>query len=401
MTKQDGFAMRRRKLTLVLCLLFTLLASIACVQDNLLRYGNSYNCDGYFTTARMDEPFFSAHKTIPSSTIASWHQQSHSVVFKDADSFLHIWNQTNPEDLELVGSGSLGLYTHLALANHYNLIAVSRGPGTSSQTFLFKFGEVDPGNQISAIERVSSAVLHPSQLLLAGDYHPGDEDASNLIAVFDLTSDEPVPIATYELKYDIDTVFGWSNNGEIIAVAGDDPKGLIMHYIHTDSGYIEQSRYQDAGSCVVDAVWAPNTQLLAFSGESGAGWDIYLESITNSSENVGYLKNLTNTPEEDERHASWSPSGDRIVYVKTFVDADNHVRQELFIVDINNPGAGPFQLTDTLDEYETGPLWIADDEVIYLSLSVPERGFVLKSISLSSSSHEERTLFIIPEEWNQ
>lgn len=390
--------MKQRKLTFIICSFYTLLVSISCLQNDLLRYGNNYNCDGYFTTDRMDEQFLSAYGTIPSRTDASWHQQSNSVVFKDAKSILYVWQQTSPEDLELVGNISLGLYTKLALGGNYSLAAVSRGSRTTSRTFLFEFGEGEPDNRITVIERVSGSVLHPSQLLLAGNYYPREEDY-NIIAVFDLTSDKSTPIATYELRYDVGPVFGWSNNGDIIAVAGDDPKGLIMHYIYTDTGDIEQSQFQDAGSCVADAAWSPNEQSIAYSGESIAGWDIYLETVANLGGNYRYLENLTNTPKEDERGVAWSPSGSHIVYVKTFADTDGRIHQELFLMDISDPEAEPIQLTDTLNEYESGPMWISDDEILYLSVSVPEQGFLLKSLSVSDQ--ETQTLFVIPEKWNQ
>lgn len=398
--------MIRRNLMVVICLFIVLLVSVTCLRHDPLRYGNSYNCGGYFTSNsnRLDEDFFSAHRAIPSNVIAQGHSHSNSVAFTDeasslyAASSLYVWHQAAPEDLEQVGTRLLRR-TSLSLGQNYNLAAVSRGPGYSSKTSLLEFGDGEPRNQKTGIQHIRGAVLHPSQLLLAGNYYPEENDHSSIIAVFDLTNDDPLPVATYTLNYNPDRVFGWSSNGEIIAVSGDDPKGLIMHYIHTGSGAIEQSHFQDPGSCVADAVWAPNDQMIVFSGESTADWDLYLESVASKDDNDGSLLKLTNTPEVDERYAAWSPKGDSIVYVKTYTDIDNRVRQELFLIDISDLEAEPVQLTDTLDEYETGPMWITEDEIFYLSVSVPEQKFLLKSISVSD--RETQTLYVIPEEWSE
>lgn len=209
----------------------------------------------------------------------------------------------------------------------------------------------------------------------------------------------PLQTDTFRLKrIAINQILGWSNGGQVIAVSQYDKNGEIPYYIFVDSGRIEKSLYRESlHNCVADGQWSPNKPTLSFSGQNvdTEGWDIFLETVTSPDSREWALVNLTNTPREDEINAVWSPDGKQLAYVKVYKDAADNLRQELFVLDLNDALLTPMQLTDSPEALVDSPWWISDTEIAFLIWSPADRIWSLNIVSLDE--REPRKISDIPQ----
>jgi Tol biopolymer transport system component len=179
-----------------------------------------------------------------------------------------------------------------------------------------------------------------------------------------------------------------------------DRVGLIPYYLFPEDGTVRKSLYDtSANNCVFDAQWSPTEQEITFTGENYTteGWDIFLEEVAPLGNEGGSLTNLTSTPGEDERNAVWSPNGEQIVYMKGYEDVTGDLQQELFVIDIKDTSLSPIQLTNTVDEFETNPVWISSTEIAYLSWSPTELVWSLNTISVADQV--SKRIMEIPSSW--
>lgn len=341
----------------------------------------------------------------------SWHKGNQIFFLQDRDNNLYVLREGAGGEVEQVeGFPPTNRPTGFALAENYDLIALptsSSTAGTGPVTYLYVLRDQTSTKPelLATIKRLGGVAWHPSKHLLAGIYYPeGYQYGSNIVGVFDMEHyPSSVLTNTYELKYSaIREVFGWSDNSKVIAVSQYDENGAIPYYVYPASESVERSLFHTATqNCVIDARWAPRRQTIAFSGDNETldGWDILLESVAPAESEGRSLVNLTNSPGEDEYNVSWSPDGREIVFVKGYEEAGGDLRQELFILDISDGSSAPVQLTDTRDEFETNPLWIAKNKIAYLSWRPADSSWTLKSISLARSDAKPETLLEIPQEW--
>jgi len=209
--------------------------------------------------------------------------------------------------------------------------------------------------------------------------------------------------STHELEYsNIREVLGWSGNGEIIAVSQYSENGAIPYYLYVEEGVLERSLFHAAfHNCVIDADWAPEEQTIAFSGDNDMldGWDVFLETVAPAGSEERSLTNVTNTPGADEFNVAWSPDGSKIAYTKASYDSARNLRQELHLINLGDYSSLPIQLTDTLEEFEANPLWIAEDRIAYLSWHPAQATWTLKAQSIGGAAGEVETIFEVPRGW--
>lgn len=389
-------------LTLAL-LMFTLLIP-SCRYPYLKRYGNSYYCLGTFDSGSYSRGYHFPVQAKDAQMILFWHEASNAFILKDAATVLHMLDATGMEETEQINNEPIRRSVYVTLAENYDVAAFTVSTGNIGHVLVYPFDEEEQERQSIVIERATLTAWHPSIQSLAAIYHPeGYESSSNIVALFEITDLTAVLTRTYTLEsIDIGEILGWSSDGQVIAVSQYDKIGLIPYYLFLEDGAVRKSLYDtSANNCVFDAQWSPTEQEIIFTGESNAteGWDIFLEEVAPREGKGGSLINLTSTPGEDERNAAWSPSGEQIVYMKGYEDTTGDLHQELFVIDVNNTNLPPIQLTDTLEEFETNPMWISDTEIAYLSWSPTRLAWSLNTISIAD--HVSKRLMEIPTSWYQ
>lgn len=388
-------------------LMLALVAITGCGQPDLLRYDNRATCLGAFHSGN-GRYFQGGYRTPirPESAdmSLSWHQSSRSILLKDWEGIMHLIHETGGGAVEQVNNLPPRRNSGPTVSEAHYLIALPIGIAQSAAVYVYSFPEEKPADPVATISRLESPKWHPDALLLAGIYYPeGYEHGSNVVGLFNVERFEPVLVSTHELEYsNIREVFGWSSNGEVIAVSQYSENGAIPYYLYVEEQMVERSLFDTAShNCVIDARWAPDEQVIAFSGDNDLldGWDIFLETVASVGSEDRFLTNLTNTPGADEYNVAWSPDGSTIAYTKAYYDSARNLRQELYLINLDDDSSLPVQLTDTLEEFETNPIWIAEDRIAYLSWHPAEAIWTLKAQSIDGTVSEPETVLEIPREW--
>ncbi|MFO7541091.1 MAG: hypothetical protein R6X32_23870 [Chloroflexota bacterium] len=395
---------KKLKMILICIVLLAICVAFTFGQPSMLRYGNRAGCYGFHNVAVGPSPHF-----------ASWHRISTDPVLILDNRYqfrfpaqhwlqLQILDPVTGEivrDLEFPIRSNINTF---ALADGEDVIAIARGHwiDESGELLLFDLETDNPPKNLTAIERTGFVMWHPNEKVLATIYYPkGYDQGSNIVALYDVNDTNPVQTDTFRLKrVAINRFLGWSNNADVIAVSQLDSVGEIPYFIFLEKGQIEKSLYHESHHhCVTNGQWSPQEPILAFSGTNTEteGWDIFLEAVASPDRADRSLINLTNTSGEDELHPIWSPDGNRVAYVKVYLDAADNRRQELFVIDLNDATYTPIQLTDTLDGPADKPVWLSDDEIAYLSWSLTEHTWSLKNVSLVE--RESRKIMDIPQVW--
>ena len=66
---------------------------------------------------------------------------------------------------------------------------------------------------------------------------------------------------------------------------------------------------------------------------------------------------------------------------------------------LDDLSSGPFQLTNTLDEFESNPIWLSQSEIAYLSWRPGEGSWFLNILSTSEGGTASRRVMEIPSSW--
>ena len=384
-----------------------MVAITGCGQPDLLRYDHRATCLGAFQDGIG--PHFRGGYRIPIQSESadmslSWHQSSRSILLKDSEGIIHLIDETRSGEVAQVNNLPPGRDGGLAVSKAHNLIALPVGIGGAASVYLYSFPRQKPADPVATIRRLESPKWHPYAPLLVGIYYPENhEHGSNRISLFDVERADPVMASTHELEYsNIREVLGWSGNGEIIAVSQYSENGAIPYYLYVEEGVLERSLFHAAfHNCVIDADWAPEEQTIAFSGDNDMldGWDVFLETVAPAGSEERSLTNVTNTPGADEFNVAWSPDGSKIAYTKASYDSARNLRQELHLINLGDYSSLPIQLTDTLEEFEANPLWIAEDRIAYLSWHPAQATWTLKAQSIGGAAGEVETIFEVPRGW--
>jgi len=401
----------KRAFSLFVVWLFGLIAFLGCrpaaVQNDALLYPPiaAAPCSAYLSSDAIthDLKGYDAHfNAINYSLDAVWHDSSKAFLVIDQDKLLHTVYLNADGQVANVTDVTTIPTARVAPSPHLSLIAIDHiWNDSGSQVTIQSIGGDNHSGSADSINRISSPVWHSRDPLLAGAYYPKGYTQNELgtfsVATFDLPTDDQ-PLTVYEFEhYPIAQLVGWSSDGETLTVIQYRPIGVLPFHLQVADGRISESAIQEG--CIVDAAWSPRDRTIAYNGQiqEGVGWDIFLETIQPAGEAA--LVNLTDTPKEDESDIAWSPDGGYLAYAKTFVNNDNELRQELFIVDPYGVPVTPRQLTDTADTYETEPMWLSDREIAYLSWLPDESAWYLMVLSTDAPSVTSDTILRLPESW--
>ena len=382
-----------------LIVVFVLLLA-ACGSGSLIRYGNRAVCVGHLgagaEAASRGYPF--PIRARYAEMVIGWHQASKAFILNDDNTTVQVIRMNSTVTTsQLTGTG-------LALAKTDSLLATNAVFGDLPAVLISNFEDDSPPDGTIRIVKAASPAWHPSGPLLSVIYFPdSDQQYSDLVAIVDLASSSTTPMEVIRTNHlAIAENLGWSTTGDIIAISQYDSNGLVPYYLFGDLAKTVRSGFSSSqNNCVLDAQWSPKENILAFSGTNSSmqGWDIMLETIATLEGAESSLINLTNTPFEDEISSAWSPTGRQIAFVKAWVDPNSELRQDLYVVELDELESPLFQVTDTLIEYETSPMWISDTEIAYLSWVPDEPAWYLKVLSVAEPEGEPEIILRLPESW--
>lgn len=422
-TKESTSIQRKkaRALTRILWLIIAMVAILSSCRGDLVRFDNRPNCLGYFSdsySVRLPVGVDLSYG-IPASEWAAglqWTWLENDALFAlydDHNKFRLIdrsgelvterdHNRLYWPNAFLSVSNSLGMYA-LFFARSGRLVLDT----DTIEVYPIHAQADEQSIPLTVIRQLRLPVWHPTEPKLAGKYYASDASttASNQVAIFDITQSEESPTAVFDLDWsNVSSVFGWSADGELLAVNQFTKFGLVPVYIEPETGSWFISSIADAKSswrCTNDGKWSPSEQVIAFRGrtESTEGYDIFIEEIGVADRGQSVVTNLTNSPMEDEESVSWSPDGNQVAYVRGYLDESGAYQQELARIDLTGDSLVPIQLTGTADEFETGPLWIAADEIAYLSWNHLQSKWYLKTLSVATPDQQPETVMEIPESW--
>lgn len=148
-------------------------------------------------------------------------------------------------------------------------------------------------------------------------------------------------------------------NGDYIVysapnVSGSGMLGLYLFNVNTRE---KRSLFEDDRLNATGAVWSPNGTQLAFYAydEDTFKADIYVMDLE------GTLLNLTNSPQSDDRNASWSPDGQKLLFCSDRPGQDGGRDYELYIMDLDTNETQ--QITNNAVP-DLGPDWSPNGEQI-------------------------------------
>lgn len=163
--------------------------------------------------------------------------------------------------------------------------------------------------------------------------------------------------------YDIET---WSPNGDYLALSATDPDpvaaGLAdkLYVSSMKTGEIEP--LAELQGCQRMLAWSPSRNQIVFAANPDFRWDLFEIELGRNE-----VRNLINTPSENEYQPAWSPDGRSLAYVAFKPTSDTKFEQDIYVLDLVTLERR--RLTYTPDEHESLPLWSPDgSRIAYLSV---------------------------------
>jgi Tol biopolymer transport system component len=180
---------------------------------------------------------------------------------------------------------------------------------------------------------------------------------------------------TYESTVEKDPA--WSPDGQWLAYAADSSKiGLPGNYMGVTEIYLlNTSCLEQPNTCVIHQLtdqgpygdtsaptWSPDSQRLAVecgqTEQPGTVDERYQTDICVTDLNGAPLRNLTNTPDENEYAPGWSPDGRYIAYTHTSVTSlDEHVLDDDVMV-IPGNGGQAINITQDVEHDDKFAFWL-------------------------------------------
>lgn len=390
--------MKVKRILISLGLLIVVLLALTIHSPDLLRYANTSFCN----KPDLDSTFATWHQVNDFSPLLIVRHTRHSNFRLTEVPPLWIANPETDFIVEVPVTSISADIRAIALAKGSNRVAITTGYGESAELFIAFLDLSKPLASSSVIKRAERAAWHPKEAWLAAIYFPvGFNQASNIIALFDVKNSTPIQMDTIELKHvAIKEILGWSHDGQVLAATLYDQHGETIYYVFSREKAIERSAFAQVEQlCIANAAWSPKEAQLAFSAKNVeiGNWDIFVETVDPLKGTSKTLLNLTNSPGEDEFGVTWSPNGKAIAYITAFENEAGLLQQELFMVNLADSTYWPVQLTYTPGALETNPIWLSETEVAFLSWSSQTSSWSLRVIS--TVNRTVRTVLKIPDVW--
>jgi dipeptidyl aminopeptidase/acylaminoacyl peptidase len=258
--------------------------------------------------------------------------------------------------------------------------------------------------EIPTIPELTDAKISPDGTQLAGLARSSTTDGiPPRLEIFSLTESSPVRAATYKLRH-TSVIEEWSPDNRLLALSRAGLSGWYLTYLHVDSGTVTRSlQSRLRRTCAAWAAWAPaDPTRIVFSGLDSRtnGYDLFLEALpTEGRQQTRALVNLTNTANNDEINAVWSPDGDRVAFIRVWNRSDAAFSWQRDLFALSEGGDSPEQrLTTSRDGHEHAPIWSTDGEsLLFLNWSSIDREWTLRSVSVTTGV--ETDLLTLPESW--
>lgn len=145
----------------------------------------------------------------------------------------------------------------------------------------------------------------------------------------------------------------WSPTEEIIAFESDRSRGESKGFIRDiftmrkDGSRIKRLTYDEESR---QPSWSPDGELIAFSSNREGNWEIYV-----MRSNGNNPRNISNSPNTNERYPSWSPDQSNIVYTSLPAGSSSGKSEEIWIMDYPT-GLNKRQLTKNSHQ-DSQPDW--------------------------------------------
>ena len=369
--------------------IIVLLFAAGC-GDRLGAYENRFSCTGVLPT----------RETRPQDIQILWQDITSQWLLSDVDGAIHVWNEgQTPEDawdLETASPSIISVSPALPLVG-----VVSRSANGPLLT-VRNLGDRQLGYLEIEIPNAPLPTWHATEPMIAFSSlsESSEPNRTDQVAVVNLETGLSSR-QEFELRYTVSHIQGWSYDGRVLAIAQETPSGLRPTYLYLDDNEFTVSEFsQFDGNCVQDGSMSPQKNRLLFSGTTWhkPNYDLYFEEFDSQPQNDTLLVNLTNSPTEDDLMPAWSPNGERIVFVKAYVNESGTYIQDLYLISDLESGPVIAPLTHSEGQHRDAlPFWLSEDEVVYFSWSIQELHWKIERVNLIDKNIH--TIAIIPDVW--
>jgi TolB protein len=144
----------------------------------------------------------------------------------------------------------------------------------------------------------------------------------------------------------------WSPDGRWLAYEAYQDGNLDIYILNVESG--ERHRLTTDVMPEYSPAWSPNGRHIAFTAYQDDNQDLYVISLDDGS-----IANLTQTPNQNEDHATWSPEGDYLAY-SSGVPGDETIWRIPFVTETDTTG----RLRPFLFGVGGQPVWSPDGKAL-------------------------------------
>lgn len=233
----------------------------------------------------------------------------------------------------------------------------------STSEHLVKIFSLPDLRQVEFISDAVDPTWRPdSQVLAIRSLNSRDYDLVSLVNI-DNPDQRTLVAGSRRQSYYIEE---WSRDGNYLVLTTTEPDpvatGLAekLYVLSIDSGNI--APLINLPGCQDMLSWSSFDNQIVFAANPDHRWDLF--QIELGSDEV---RNLINTPDEQEYQPEWSPDGNVITYVTFEQKSDSTIKQDIYVVNVTT--LEKQRLTKTVDEHESLPRWSPDgSRIAYLSV---------------------------------